>query len=243
MSQKDARKKEEELYFASEFAKRAKLGWHVRASGSEADAPDLIVATTQGEFGLEHTQVFVGPQTRAAGSSLRAEEAERAGRGKKILAECEGKLGATLHIQISSHVYRHAPKRVFGFDRLTDEEVVAAICSLPINASNIGERHSISEFHRCNVWVKRVYRSRWEFIQDGVGFVAQSSEPVQAAVADKAKRLAKHRSNGMLDVRLLVVANRIRNSGKLILPDDSQIDRMGFDRVYFFSYPDQTVEF
>jgi hypothetical protein len=243
VSQKNARKKEEEVYFATEFATRMNLNWLVRASDSEGNAPDLIVATPEGEFGLEHTQVFMGKGDRAGGSPARAAEGARARRGKDILEACERKLAVTLHIQFSSHVYRHTPQREFELDRLSNDQIVDAVCSLPLSGARLGDRFTVSELDRCTIWVKRAFRSRWEFIQDGVGYVAQSAQPIEAAIADKAKKLAKYRANNLPDVRLLVVANRIRNSGKLIFPKGTKVDRLGFNRVYFFSYPDQTVEF
>lgn len=242
-SRKHARQKDEEIYFAMEFAKRAGLNWLVRASSSEIDSPDLMVATPDGEFGLEHTQVFVGGRPRAEGSSLRGAEARRADRGKAILEECERTLNATLHIRFSSPVYQHEPTKTFEFDRLSNGEIADAICSLPLAAASLGENLASSQFDRCKIWVKRAHRSRWEFIQDGVGFVVtQGSMAVQAAVADKSEKLVKYRAGGLSDVRLLVIANRIRNSGKLMLPDGAEIDRLGFNRVYFFSYPDQAIE-
>lgn len=242
-SQKQSRQKEQEVYFATEFARRANLDWAVRASISEKDAPDLIVVAEDGEFGLEHTEVFAGAEPRELGSALRRAESRRFERGRSILKECERRTGRSLHIQFSSHVYRHEPERIFEFDRLSDDQVIDAISALSLADASVGERFTVNSFDRCKIWTRVAFHSRWEFIQDGVGFVAQSVDAVQRAVADKGSKLAKYRSGGLKDVRLLVVANRIRNSGKILLPDGACVDRLGFDKVYFFSYPEQTLVF
>ncbi|MGH6975821.1 MAG: hypothetical protein ACREED_02225, partial [Stellaceae bacterium] len=50
-------------------------------------------------------------------------------------------------------------------------------------------------------------------------------------------------SVGLNDIRLLVVANRIMNSGKLSLQGRPAFDVQGFQVVYFLSYPESIEVF
>jgi hypothetical protein len=45
------------------------------------------------------------------------------------------------------------------------------------------------------------------------------------------------------DIRLLLVADRIHNSGKLMLDDTAALDTEGFQVVYFFPYPEEVIIF
>ena len=48
---------------------------------------------------------------------------------------------------------------------------------------------------------------------------------------------------GLDDIRLLVVANRIMNSGKLSLQERPALNVRGFQVVYFLSYPESVTVF
>jgi hypothetical protein len=63
------------------------------------------------------------------------------------------------------------------------------------------------------------------------------------AIEDKSKELARYRSEIGDGVRLLLVADRIQNSGKMALGPDPMFDLCGFSVVYFYPYPEQAVEF
>jgi hypothetical protein len=62
-----------------------------------------------------------------------------------------------------------------------------------------------------------------------------------AAIAKKAGELTRYRSAAGDDVRLLLVANRINNSGKLELEAGAQFDFHGFNAVYLFPYPEDAI--
>jgi hypothetical protein len=46
-------------------------------------------------------------------------------------------------------------------------------------------------------------------------------------------------SSGLNDIRLLIVANRLKNSGKLALRANSSMEHQGFRNIYFLSYPEE----
>lgn len=57
------------------------------------------------------------------------------------------------------------------------------------------------------------------------------------------KKLARYREAAGPDIRLLLVADRICNSGKLMLDEGTALDVQGFQVVYFFSYPESVTIF
>ena len=59
----------------------------------------------------------------------------------------------------------------------------------------------------------------------------------------KSKRLTSYKEAAGEDVRLLLVANRILNSGKSKLVEKTTIDTRGFHVVYFLSYPESVTVF
>lgn len=78
--------------------------------------------------------------------------------------------------------------------------------------------------------------STWTYLRDRVGWVSTDGSYLQREINAKATNLLRYRS-ACPDVRLLVEADRIYNSGKLALDYDFIPDLQGFDAVYFFAYP------
>ena len=82
----------------------------------------------------------------------------------------------------------------------------------------------------------------WHNVNERVGFVnLNSHEIVAAAIERKAKALTRYRVDAGSDVRLLLVADRTMNSGKLKLVEEKEFDLHGFNSVYFFSYPEAVI--
>jgi hypothetical protein len=67
---------------------------------------------------------------------------------------------------------------------------------------------------------------------------------IAKAIEIKSKKLPGYKQcSGLDDIRLLIVANRIFNSGKLVLMKPAALDTRGFHVVYFFSYPESVTVF
>src|SRR6266478_4518767 len=81
---------------------------------------------------------------------------------------------------------------------------------------------------------------RWEAINNSIGWRGRI-EPalLQDKIAEKVRWIAKHRQRVAFAV-LLVVADGMRASGFLELPDDVSVSGCGFDAVYFLRYPHAT---
>jgi hypothetical protein len=80
-------------------------------------------------------------------------------------------------------------------------------------------------------------------VNDRVGFVDCNPHAIIAArIAEKAGNLPRYKeAAGCVDIRLLLVADRISNSGKLTLDEKAQFDLHGFGEVYLFSYPENVI--
>jgi len=86
------------------------------------------------------------------------------------------------------------------------------------------------------VWATKALRPTWRFMKDSVGWVSRDAAILQNAIDKKAANLDEYRK-ACSDVRLLVVANRLLNSGKLAIDDGAAPNLCGFDVVYFLSHP------
>ncbi len=79
-------------------------------------------------------------------------------------------------------------------------------------------------------------------MNDQVGFVDRRPHGIiAAAIAKKASSLPRYQDAAGRDVRLLLVADRISNSGKLALDEDTQFEFHGFRAVYLFPYPENVI--
>ena len=87
--------------------------------------------------------------------------------------------------------------------------------------------------------VTRALQANWFSVNDRAGSVDPNPvDRITKAIEDKAKKLPRYKEcTGLDDIRLLVVANRIMNSGKLSLEECPELDFRGFQVVYFLSYP------
>jgi hypothetical protein len=61
------------------------------------------------------------------------------------------------------------------------------------------------------------------------------------AIEKKAKEMARYKQAAGSDIRLLLVADRINNSGKLALSEGAEFDFQGFNAVYLFPYPEDVI--
>ncbi len=70
------------------------------------------------------------------------------------------------------------------------------------------------------------------------------ADRITKEIEKKSGKLPRYKKcTGLDDIRLLVVANRIMNSGKLSLQKHPALDLRGFHVVYFLSYPESVTVF
>jgi hypothetical protein len=105
-------------------------------------------------------------------------------------------------------------------------------------APNTGLRAGLS------IYATKALRPDWFSMNDRVGWVDHGAMPrIAAAVAEKSKKLRQYQHAVGTDIRLIVIADRVNNSGKLTLSEQAPLNLQGFRAVYFLSYPEDVVVF
>jgi hypothetical protein len=83
-----------------------------------------------------------------------------------------------------------------------------------------------------------------DVMKDRVGFVDRNPMPrIVDALKKKSKKIPQYKLTAGPNIRLLIVADRFSSSGKLIPENTYPLDLMGFQKVYFFSYPESVIAF
>jgi hypothetical protein len=105
------------------------------------------------------------------------------------------------------------------------------------------EEKRIEPYNGCAIYVLRLpdqlgtYK-RWSYVSDNVGWVSNiDKDVIDRVIMRKARNLPKYAMK-ISDVRLLIVSDRVFNSGKARLDDDITCDTRGFKHVYYLSYPE-----
>jgi hypothetical protein len=195
----------------------------------ERENPDFIVADGDRRFGLEVVSVFAGRQD-ASGSSMKKNESGVQWMIEAMRLQYESAVPVTLHVKFVGRI-----------EPATLANVVSNLIALDLGAKPVGFHTVVDENLGLRVHVTKGFRSDWYSINDRVGWVDRSPERIIAnAIQDKSNNLVRYMSS-VGDVRLLLVANAIQNSGKLRLPPEAQFDLRGFSAVYFFPYPESAI--
>ena len=128
-------------------------------------------------------------------------------------------------------------------DQLMDG-LVQALLEPEIAAMDLGEQTTLQLDASFKAHVTKAFRGEWFLVSDRVGFVNRKPLPViQRQVAKKARKLNQYKAAVGSDVRLLLVADRLYQSGKLRLVEEASINTHGFRAVYFFSHPESVHTF
>ena len=225
--------KKRERFFAEEAARLLGKPWDL---GTVREHPDFIVAEGAQQFGLEVTQIFVGAQGDRGSSSKAAEI-----KTQRVVNELQRQYESIENIPL-------IVKFVGNMESDNLATVIPALLAEVLPSKAVGHRflHDTSVAHptraRLRVHVTRGLRPDWYSVNDRVGFVDHSPhEIIAAAIAEKAANLPRYKEAAGTDIRLLLVADRISNSGKLMLDQDTQFDFHGFKAVYLFPYPENVV--
>lgn len=194
------------------------------------EAPDFIVTSSGHRFGLEVTQCHVGPKTRK-GSLEREKESANHKWLTAIRRRYEAGGGVGLDVRYRGEVAAKAAEELL--QRLIDARFEARSPFDSLDRLNLTN---------ATAYVHRTPNTHWMMLDDRVGWVSRDGSFLQREIDRKAKKLPKYRE-ACDDIRLLVVADRIHNSGKLQLEDGFRPDLRGFNAVYFFSYPSSVTAF
>ena len=225
--------KKRERFFAEEAARLLGKAWDL---GTDREHPDFVVTEGSERFGLEITQIFVGPQG-SNGSSLKAAETKT----QRIVNE----------LKRQYETIENAPlivKFVGNMEADNMATVIPALLAQDLPSKSVCYRfvHDTTIAHptraRLRVHVTKGLRPNWFSVNDQAGPVDRRPHGIiAAAIANKATDLPRYEDAAGRDVRLLLVADRISNSGKLTLEENAQFDLHGFRAVYLFPYPENVM--
>lgn len=222
-----AQRKALERHYAAETARLLGQHWVL---GPDRESPDFVVDANGQLFGLEVTEIFSGP-TDGRGAVMKRAESKRQKRIQRLQEEYEAEEAIPLVVQL-----------VGDTGEINLSSVITEIRMLELAEKPPGHqaRIEINEGDGLlEAYVTKALRSEWLCVDDRVGWVnLKPQQVIQQAIVEKAGRLQAYREASGPDVRLLVVANRIQNSGKLKLGAPIHLDLAGFSAVYFFSYPE-----
>ena len=223
--------KEGERFYVEEAAKLLGKEWRL---GPDRESPDFIVTEGAEQFGLEVGDIFTGPQDEH-GSHMKKAESDTQKAVNVLRHEYEAKESTPLIVKFVGD--------------MCDENVAAvlpALDAMNLSAKPFGHRDIIEADEgkaKLRVHVTRALQANWFCVR--AGWVDRNPiDRITKAIEDKAKKLPRYKKcAGLDDIRLLVVANRIMNSGKLSLEKCPALDLQGFQIVYFFSYPESVTVF
>jgi hypothetical protein len=225
-------KKQRERFFVEEAARHFGKTWDL---GGDRERPDFVVTEGGSQFGLEVTEIFMGPQGHS-GSTLKAMESF----AQRSLNELQRQYESIADVPLTAQFVGNMEA-----DNLAT--VVPALVAQDLPSKSMGYHfvHDTTVLHpnraRLSVHVTKGRRN-WFSVNDRVGFVDRGPNGIIAAAIEiKANDLARYKAAAGADVRLLLVANRINNSGRLALEETSRFDLHGFNAVYFFPYPEAVI--
>ncbi len=225
--------KEGERFFVEKAAELLGKGWCL---DPDRETPDFIVSEGADQFGLEVCEIFTGPQDEIGAHMKRAEsETQRA--VNALRREYEAKESIPLIVKFVGDMY--------------DENravVLRALIEKDLSAKPFGHQDIIEADEgkaKLHVHVTRALQANWFSVNDRVGPVDRSPiDRINKEIEKKSEKLPRYKEcTGLDDIRLLVVANRIMNSGKLSLQEHPALDLRGFRVLYFLSYPESVKVF
>lgn len=217
------------------YAKKASdlLGesWKVEPSPDEVSWPDLLVTAENGEFGLEVREIYLDETKR--GSIKKANENSNLQIIQKL---------ANTYYKSNSH-----PIKTSLLGNITHHDRMLCTITSTVPQLSELEQKRIEPYGGCIIYIRRLpdhlgeYK-RWDYVSDKVGWVSNvNKEVIDRAISLKAKKLSKYETN-LSDIRLLLVSDRIFNSGKAWMADNITFDNHGFKIVYYLSYPESVRE-
>ena len=225
--------KEGERFFVEKAAELLGKGWCL---GPDRENPDFIVTEGAEQFGLEVCEIFTGPQDEI-GSHMKRAESETQRAVNALRREYEAKENIPLIVKFVGD--------------MCDEnvaEVLPALDSMNLLTIPFGHQDTIvvdDGKAKLSVYVTRALQANWFSVNDRAGWVDRNPEDrITKEIEMKSEKLPRYKKcTGLDDIRLLVVANRIMNSGKLSLQKHPALDLRGFQVVYFLSYPESVAVF
>jgi hypothetical protein len=221
--------KRRERFFVEQTARLLGKTWKLE---EDREHPDFIVTEGELRFGLEVREIFIGLQDRA-GSAMKRTESGVHRQLEALRREYESLTQIRLRVQV---VGRLSPENMAA--------IVPALLAEDLATKMVGHHVVIDHGNGLRLHVTKAFRPEWFSVNHRVGWVDRNPLPIIAdAIKEKSDELDRYRAGAGPDIRLLLVADRIHNSGKLMLDDTLALDTQGFQVVYVFPYPESVMIF
>jgi hypothetical protein len=220
-------KKDRERFIALEASKSLGKTW---SFSGDRENPDFVVTEGTEQFGLEVSDIFIGPQSNA-GSAIKQHESHTQRALNDLRRQYESAENIPLHVRL-----------VGSLDAENIAFVVPELVASDLPSKPIGHHLIIDTGKGLRVHVTKGLRPDWYSVNARVGFVDRDPQKIIAdAIEKKSKALPRYRAAVGPDIRLLLIADRIHNSGKMTLEKPAAFDLHGFHTVYFFPYPETAL--
>ncbi len=219
--------KELELIYAEKAAELLNEFWEIEPSPNETSWPDLLVKIESETFGLEVREIYLDESRK--GSTKKAYEKMNLKNIQKLADAYYNTNYPPIKVDLLGNIEAH-------------DKLLNAIISEVSQLKKLEQRR-IELYSNCVIYLRRLPNNmnkykRWNHISDKVGLVRNIDEDIiKRVILKKSKKLSKYSKN-ISDVRLLLVSNRIFNSGKTQLNSEITFDRCGFNTIYYLSYPE-----
>jgi hypothetical protein len=220
--------KSRERFFAEQAIRALGKDWIILPD--ERENPDFVVADGEHRLGLEVVSVFTGDKG-STGSSMKKSESVMQRSINALRDQYEASAKAKLHVRLVGKI-----------DPATVANVVSSLIALDLDSKLMGFHTVLDEQRGLRVHVTKGFRSDWYNINDRVGWVDRNpTDIISQAIGDKSQNLPRYKASVGDDIRLLLVADAIQNSGKLRLEPAAAFDSLGFREIYLFPYPEEAL--
>ncbi len=215
------------------------IGWHHHRIAWGPDPPDFLLETGDEIIAVEMTQLYKDEGLR--GSPVKAAEGERAKFLRQLASEYYAQGGRPLLVKAMVPGIPD-PRAVAALAaRLHECRPTVAWDTTEFEAKVGGLEHA--RFYLRALPDEQARYSRWECITDAVGWVRPLSvELIAERIQEKAEKLQEY-LKAADRVMLLLVADRLLNSGKLeFAPTGTRLPTCGFSEVHLLMFPLRTYQ-
>lgn len=234
-----SKQKEREKLYAAKVATLLGEVWDISEPEDEINWPDLIVKHLDKRFGVEISEIYLD-DSQTNGSPMKEDEAYIQNYISDISKEYYQSDNIPINVQLAGLNRKRGRNKK---DIKEEQEIIInALVSSSKTLKEL-EKTRVEIFRGCVAYIQRLPESfgkytRWIYTSDNVGWVyTPSASYFEEKIKKKAKKLSKYKRN-LEEVSLILVANRIYNSGRMSIENDIQLKENGFKNVYFLSYPD-----
>ena len=215
--------------------------WCIKEPPNETEWPDLVIRHNEQRFGLEVRNIFLdekasGSLLKKSGSSLKKGESHRAMLLKKLSEMYYEKSNIPLAIHIAGELKKELLAELL-------EHIIKEVVLLSVDYKR---KRVVINNRKTKIYLFRLpdemgKYERWLYIDDSVGWVSRlSNEYIEKVVNEKEAKADKYLAN-ISSVRLLLVLDTAKNSGRAEIPTELPVVSDKFEMVYLLSCREKKV--